>query len=394
MKKFTLLTVAGITALSLQAVQASQFSYLYKDQRIMSMGGANVAAGGYSTSIFSNPAGIAKVSNEHGMVVELIGFQVGGSDGAQDVITDLNDAIEDENSDEQDILDVLEEYSGELVHIDISNYSSMTNNHGNFAWSLGLLSAADINLTPHANNADGLLDVQARAYGGVTSAFSADFKPFESGTMSVGIGLKFIAQQSYEGALTPSDLLDYDNIGDNLQDKLEDDGSAFSGDLGLIYQFDSTYMKPSFGISVLNIGELNFNDSYGSQPMTVNVGMAIEPELIFAKKTIVALDYVDLFNENKNRYYDSGTGDELAYTETEDTDVVKRIRFGISSMIYDNSWSSLSLAAGLYQGTYTAGFNFTASIWQLGFSTYEEQLGPQYGDDSDRRFNLSTGFMW
>lgn len=394
MNKLTLLTAAAISSLTLQAVQASQFSYLYKDQRIMSMGGANVASGGYSSSIFSNPAGIAKVSNEHGMVVELLGLQAGGSDGAQDVVSDLNDAIESENEDE--ILAVLEDYSGQLTHFDLSNYSSITNNHGNFAWSLGLLSAADINLTPHANsvNGNGLLDVQARAYGGLTSAFSVDFKPFQSGRLSVGLGLKFIAQESYEGALTPEDLVDFDNIADNLEDKLQDDGSAFSGDLGFIYQFDETYMKPSIGLSVLNIGELNFDDSYGSQPMTVNVGVSIEPELIFAKKTIVALDYVDLFNENKNRYYDTGDGESTVYTETEDTDVVKRIRFGVSSLIYDNSWSSLSLAAGLYQGTYTAGFNFTASIWQIGFSTYEEQLGPQYGDDSDRRYNLSTGFMW
>ena len=44
---------------------------LYKDPRIMGMGGANVAVGAYSTSVFSNPAGLTNIKKDHGFVVDL-----------------------------------------------------------------------------------------------------------------------------------------------------------------------------------------------------------------------------------------------------------------------------------------------------------------------------------
>ncbi|TEW55931.1 hypothetical protein E2R68_02235 [Psychromonas sp. RZ22] len=389
MKKLPMLIFAGLTTPML-GLEASELSYLYKDQRIMAMGGANVAAGGYSTSIFSNPAGIAKVSNEHGMVIELLGFQAGTSKNGQALFTDLNDAIDSDN--EGDILTVFDDYSGQTVHVDVSNYSSMTNNHGQFAWSIGLLSAVDANLTPHGNSYN-LLEVQARGYGGITGAASYTIKPNDLGDLSFGLGLKVISQQSYEGALTPDQLVDYDNILDNLQDKMENNGTAIGADLGAIYQFNS-FLKPSLGVSVLNIGGLDYDDSYGSQPMTVNLGAAIEPDLGFIKKTVIALDYVDLLNANQTRTYTIGSGKNVTYTENDDTDIIKRIRFGVSALLYENSWSAFGLATGIYQGAYTAGFDFTASIFQIGFSTYEEQLGPQHGDYTDRRYQLRTGFAW
>ena len=75
MNKLSIFKIVGLIILSTN-INASEFSYLYKDQRIMAAGGANVASGGYSSSIFSNPAGIAKVSNRNGVLYELIGTQV------------------------------------------------------------------------------------------------------------------------------------------------------------------------------------------------------------------------------------------------------------------------------------------------------------------------------
>ncbi|MDA7745738.1 conjugal transfer protein TraF [Psychromonas sp.] len=390
MNTLKMVAITGITAFSISTTQATEMSYLYKDQRIMAMGGANVAAGGYSTSLFANPAGISQVSNEHGMVVELLGIQTGISSDSESLFSDLNDAIESE--DEEEIVAVIENYAGQTVHFDLSNYSSLTNNHGKFAWSVGLLSAVDANITPHPNSFE-FLEVQARAYGGLTTAFSYTFEPNQVGDLSLGLGLKLISQQSYEGTITPSELVDYNNLGDNIRDKMESNGTALGADLGAIYQFKS-YLNPSIGISILNIGGLNFDKHYGYQPMTVNLGTAIQPKINFIKKTVIALDYVDLFNANQTRTYTLDNGDSVSYTDIDDTDFVKRIRFGASALIYDNTWSSLELAAGLYQGAYTAGFTVTASIIQIGFSTFEEQLGPEYKDQSDRRYELRTGLVW
>ena len=390
MKKLSMMVVTGLTALTINTVQASGHSYLYKDQRIMAAGGTNIATGGYSTSLFSNPAGIAKVSNEHGVIFELLGIQAGLSSESLELAEDLSDAIDTEEVSE--ILDVFSDYSGQTVHLDVSNYTSLTYNHDKLAWSFGLLQAVDANFTPHANSYN-LLEMQARGYGGITAAMSYTYKPSDLGDLSIGLGLKYITQISYEGAITPSELVNFDDVADDLQDKMESDGSASAADLGVIYQFNVA-SRPSLGLSVLNIGDLDFNDSYGSQPMTVNVGASIQPDMFFAKKTTISLDYVDLLNANTNRVYNLSDGEVVSFTDLDDTDPMKRLRFGITTLLYENSWSTFELAGGLYQGAYTAGMNFTFLLLKVGVTTYQEQLGPQVGDQEDRRYNLNVSLGW
>ena len=391
MKKWIIPALATFTLAPFS--NAADLAYLYKDMRIMGMGGANVSSGGYSSSVFSNPAGIANLPTDHGLVVDLIGINLTASDGASDIFSDLSDAIDSDNEDE--IVDVLEKYSGERTHIDVANYSSVSKNYGNYAWSVGLLAATDINITPHANSLDGILEVQSRGYGGLVAAYSYTFEHFGNGDLQVGLGAKYLFQKSFEGKLTPSDLLNGDDLGDELRDKMEKDDSGYSIDLGVIYQFDyMKELKPAIGLSVMNIGSLDFNDSYGGQPTTVNIGASIEPNIPFIKKTRIALDYVDLFNANKYRVYDLDVNDEVSYSDYEDSDFIKRLRFGISGLIYDNSWSSLEVATGVYQGGLTAGIDFTASVFRLGFATYEEQTGPEYDDKSDRRYSINLSITW
>jgi len=391
MKKW-MIPVVGSLALA-SAVQASEHAYLYKDARIMAMGGANVASGGYSASMFSNPAGIANLPNDHGLVVELLGFNATASKNTKNVTDDLMDAIDNDSSNE--ILDVFTKYSGTRVHVDVTNYSSVSMNHGDIAWSVGLLASTDVNLTPHGSSY-GLLEVQGRAFGGLTSAYSHTLRNIGNGDLKLGVGAKFIYQKSYEGTLTPDDLLDFDNTEEKLRDKFEKDGNSFALDLGAIYEFyTETPLKPSVGLSILNIGELDFDNSYGSQPTTVNIGAAIEPTIPYILKTRVALDYMDLFNANKTRMYNLDTPeDDISFSEFDDSDFVKRLRLGISALVYENTWSSLELATGLYQGQPTAGFDLVAAAIRFGFSTYAEQLGPAYNDKTDRRYTATLGIVW
>ncbi|MCP4326781.1 MAG: hypothetical protein GY951_09815 [Psychromonas sp.] len=392
MKKWIIPALATVTLAPL--ANAGDLAYLYKDMRIMGMGGANIASGGYSGSLFLNPAGIANLPTDHGVIVELLGISATTSDGAKYIVNDLADAVDSDNEDE--VIDVLDKYSGERTHIDFANYSSVSNNHGNYAWSIGLLSAADINLTAHANSVDGILEVQSRAYGGLTGAYSRTYENIGNGDLQLGLGAKFLTQTSFEGKLSPADLVSDDDIDDELRDRMEDDNSGFAIDLGAIYQFyTKNNLKPAVGLSIMNIGSVDFNDAYGGQPTTVNIGASIEPTIPHIKRTRIAVDYVDLFNANTYRMYDlDGPDDRVSYSDYDDTDLLKRLRFGISGLIYESHWSSLELATGVYQGSLTAGVDFTASIFRLGFTTYEEQTGPSHGDESDRRYSLVLGIAW
>ncbi len=383
MKKWT---IAMVATLALPMIShASELTYLYKDSRIMAMGGANVASGGYSSSLFINPAGIANLPKDQGLIVELLGIQASGTQDVADFGADISDAIN--SDDEQNIVDVAGNYEGKPLHADISNYSSLSYSSDTSAFSFGLLSAADLNVVTH-NHATDLLNTHSRAYGGLTAAYAYTFDDLGAGDLSVGVGAKYIQQKSFEGTILLGDLLAGDKLADQIRDRMEKDSAGYGVDLGAIYTFDAP-LSPSVGLSVLNIGDMDFDSHYGSQPMTVNIGVAIEPDISFLHKTRVALDYVDLLNENTTRIYQGNS-----YKDFEDTGFEKRLRLGASTMIYDNSWSELELATGMYQMAYTAGLDFTVTVFRIGVSTYQEQIGPKYGDQEDRRYSLNLGIVW
>jgi hypothetical protein len=377
-------------AVSGAAVAAPQ-SYLYKDTRTMAMGGASVATGGYSTAVFSNPAGLAKLPTDHGMIVELLGFQATATQNGTEIFTDLADASDSDDS--SDIEDVLEKYAGQPVYIDFSNYSSVSYNHGDIAWSIGLLAATDINVTANPYSIS-VLELQARAYGGVNAGVSYTLRDMWLGDLSLGLGGKFYGQNSYEDVLDPDAILDFEGKADEITDEASETNTAFAFDLGAIYQFNVP-LKPSFGLSIMNIGGLDFDDAYGSQPMTVNIGGAVEPEIPFIKRTRIAIDYVDVLNANTFRIYDYNPDEDgLSYRDVESNDIIQQLNLGMSALLYDNTWSSLELAAGLYQGNWTAGIDFAASIFKLSFASYAEEVGPVSGDKTDRRYTASLGLGW
>lgn len=394
MKKTLLFSLCSASALM---AGYSEHAYLYKDARIMGMGGANVAVGGYSTSVFHNPAGILNVKKSHGLEVELLGLGAQASADIQDFADDIDTA----GSDAQAVSDVLKKYSGDHFNLGVSNYSSITNNGDSFAWSVGLLAAGDANFIAHGNGGtSGLLETHSRGYGGVVAAVASSFENVGPGTLDVGIGVKYISQQSYEGGIGVSEIVDnQDDLGQYLQDKYERKSSGYGIDLGATYKlFPENYWHPAFGVSVLNIGDMKMDNNYGKQPMTVNLGASISPEVAFLEHFIFAVDYVDLLNANETRFYnftqDAGVVTSVTHQDFEETDFMKRLRLGVSAGIFDNSWFMMTLNGGLYQGNYTFGIDLQATIVKLGFATYAEEIGPEAGDLTDRRYMVNLGIGW
>ena len=390
MKK-RVVSLALLSATTSLMALGGEFAYLYKDPRIMGMGGTNIAVGSYSTSIFSNPAGLTNISKEHGFVVDILSIGAQGSAKSLEFINDVNNA-ETEN----DIVDVLEKYSGEHFSFGVNNYTSISKNSEIFAWSIGLLAATDLNMQAHPNSGpSGLLATSSRGYGGVTLGVA---KPFETefGRVDVGIGAKFIVQQSYEGSLLVSDLMnDSNDIVQTLRDKFEKQSYGIGADLGVTYHpFEESMWHPAIGMSVLNIGAMSMDDNYGFQPMTVNFGVSIAPEVSFMHKLVLAADYVDAFNANVIRDYTYNDEGEVSYKDYTDSDVMKRVRLGAELGLIDKSFLTAALNVGLYQGAYTAGLNMELSVLKLNAATYEEQIGTGDVEINDRRYMVQLGVGW
>jgi hypothetical protein len=395
MKKILTLGFLGATT-SLMAMYAESAS-LYKDIRVMGMGGADVAVGSYSSAVFSNPAGLTNIRKKDGFVVDLIGLGINGSEKFKDFIEDIDDATKSDDSTTA-TTKVLQKYSGEHFHQGFDAYMSVSKNSNAFSWTIGLLAATDLNFMAHGNGSSNaeLLETTTRAYGGAVLGVA---KPYitKIGELDIGMSFKYITQKSYEGTLGISELTSGDdNVADKFQNRYEKESSGFGIDLGVIYKpYANNYWHPAVGFSILNIGSMNMDDNYGGQPMTLNIGASITPEFKYIDKFVLAVDYVDLLNANKLRIYNyNDNGDTVSYNDYDSTSFIKHFKVGTSIGLYDSRWFSTTLRAGIYQGSYTAGLDLDILLLKLNLATYEEEVGDNTTSIKDRRFMAKIAIGW
>lgn len=373
---------------SLFAIQAEQ-AYLYKDSRIMGMGGVDVAVGSYSTSVFSNPSGIARLAKSKGLSVELLGL---GASMTQDITTFTKD-VDDASDSEEELANVLKKYSGDTFHLGIDNYSSLSQHADAFAWSIGVLAASDVNIMAHSNGtASGdFIETSSRLYGGVVAAVA---KPFytDFGRLDIGLGVKYISQTSYEGTVGVYDYTSQDDFIENY----EKESSGFGVDLGFTYHLLNTQnLHMAFGASLMNIG-LDLDDNYGHQPMTLNFGLSATTKFLFIKKLIMAVDYVDSLGENKYREYNlSSNGSSTTYVDYDAYDFMKNFRAGVKMRVLSSQNFFTDINLGLYQSAYTAGVDMQLSAFNLSLATYAEDVGINENTrNSDRRYMAKIGLIW
>ena len=148
-------------------------------------------------------------------------------------------------------------------------------------------------------------------------------------------------------------------------------------------------------VFILNIGSMDMDDNYGGQPMTVNIGASVTPDVSFMNKLVLAIDYVDLLNANKLRIYNyNADGDTVSYSDYDTSDTMKNIRLGAGLGLIDTTYFSTTLNVGMYQSAYTAGIDMAITILKLNFATYEEQVGTGSVDIADRRYIAQIGIGW
>jgi len=385
---FSMLVASSVVA----SASFSTQEFLYKDPRVMGMGGANIAVGGYSSSVFSNPAGLATLKNKEGFDVELLGISVGASKDLKDFADDIKDV---EEADEA--VTVLDKYSGDAFSISLANYSSITYHiDSSTVVNFGILAAGDGTFISHGNGSkDGLLEAHTRVYGAVILSGAKTFDNLLPGNVTFGLGIKYVKQNSYEAALDVDDIANHsDDLDTYLKDEYKKEDSGVGVDIGILYEPNIeaiNFLHPRVGLSVLNIGNLDF-DNYGAQPTTVNVGMAISPEVPYISSLTVAVDIVDITNEQQARIMNSKTGEyenvDIAF------DFLQHLKAGVSIGLFENEWTNIRLNTGVYQGDISAGLELDVFGGKLQFTTYQEQLGSETGQLEDRRYMLGFGIGW
>ena len=391
MIKAALLSATVATSLSALTFEYPQ---LYKDPKVMGMGGANVAVGGHSSALFYNPAGLSYIPREYGIEVELINLSASINENVMDFAEDFSDATDnpddldgdgntDNDSDDETMamLEVLDMYMGKNIHFDANDFTSVSRKGEKVAFAIGGLAGANFDFRTHRGYGnDGVMEIQGIAYYGAVFGMSRDFKEVEIGNVilndfALGLGVKQINYSSINQAFDVSELID-DDFEDNVRDDYLKEGTSTVFDIGGTYHLTPGWIA---GLSVLNIGGVGDEDAVYI-PMTVNAGLGYLKRWEghkFFNQVRFAADYIDISKE-----YD------------QDTDMIKRTRLGAEANVWDGWFSTLTLRGGLYQGSATYGANIRLLLLQIGYATYEEEVGAYAGQDKDRRHMVNITFGW
>lgn len=360
------------------------YPYLYKSPRAMGMGGAYTAIGGRVDSLFYNPAGLSNIPKDKGWEVNILNPAVGVGDKTQDFAKDMQDALDtkdlnNDGSKDDDqmraVNDVLAKYRGKNLHANISDFTSFGKNYDRFAFGLGGLANARLDAMAHQGfGPEGFLEVNADATYGPVGGFSYGIND----NLYAGISLKLLKRESLVHNFTTREFVEKQNSLDKyITDELRKSSSAFGADAGVIYKFaqDSRY-RPSVGLSIMNIGDLNFGDG-GKIPMTINAGASANPQIPYFRSLILGLDYVDIVNNY-----------------SQDKDMWKRLRYGGELQLFDILPAEMTVRAGMYENYPTYGADLRLFFVTLSYVKYSEEVGAYAGQDRDDRQVVQLTIGW
>jgi hypothetical protein len=409
------------------AVSADEASpFFIEELRPMGMGGAFIAVADDYTSMFYNPAGLARFDDFH-LTLPVLSFDLGGRTlnraieilisperrqsfsntvaNTQLALSGGGGSLTDE--DKKNLKDVLNDIQQleALVGPGISLFRISLNNFG-----VGLFVGSDLSTgvdkgllkNPSINPLSKAL-VSARADVGVVASFAGEL--LERDALNIGTSLKYFWRADANVGASPFNAL----IGKiNVPIKL---GQGLGIDFGGLYHFydfpggqftAGMAIRDFFGTSIfgqkadLGVGggatdtskltdlslPPNFQDIV---PMSINLGVAYRPDLYMPfvfEDVVFAFDLDDIFN-----HYPGPPGNPNIWDG-----LLLKTHFGLESKVFSKT---ISFRAGLNQGypAFGVGIDLVRFITlDYAFSGYERGEFPGLNPLRKHRFSISFGW--
>jgi hypothetical protein len=389
-----ILTLSAPAGALAQDPTSLEYPYIYKSTRAMGMGGAYTAVGGRTDTLFYNPAGLINIPRDKGWEVNLINVSLENSDkmakmsslltkqecGDDTLCQDLQDALDsDVNATDEEqaiaVNEVLANYRGQNLHLRVADFTSIGKSFEKWAFGIGVVGSGRFDVMTHQGfGEEGLLEVNSDVTYGPIGGFSMEMKE----NLIAGVGLKVLHRESLVHKFTARELAEkQDDLDDFIMNELQETGDGIGFDAGVIWRFaPDSKLRPSLGVSLLNIGDLDFGDA-GKLPMTLNTGVSVNPEVSWAHSLIAGVDFIDVLNGYK-----------------QDKDMAKRLRYGAELQLFDIMPFELAVRAGMYNEAPTFGFDVRVLIVSVSYAMYTEEIGAFAGQDKDKRQLLTLNVGW
>lgn len=342
------------------------YPYLYKGVRSLGMGGAFTAVGKDAEALFYNPAGLYDM----GFQLALLNPQVEVDQDFLDMGSDLSSAM-NKNTDTERmnaLTDIISKNMGKPLHLRFTMFPHVAaKNVVVGAIGQGILDSRLHNPL----SSQGAVEVSGGyEYGPVLGASVA--LPVTG--LRFGVGAKYIFNTWIEEGFTIRQVAT--SGFDPMDSKIQKNDISF--DAGLLYDIPVlSYLKPRAGISLLDITDLNFQDSAGKGrkiPMRGNLGISLNPSVPYVSDLILALDYQDFM-----------------HNYVQDNSTWKRVHAGAELGLLRRH---LLLRGGINQGYPTAGVDIDLWLLKFGYTYYSEEMGAYAGQDKDTRHIAQLSIGW
>jgi hypothetical protein len=348
-KQLASLVFLGWAVLWTVSAAAEEIPFLYKGVRPLGMGNAFLTLSDDSNALFYNPAGLNSIQGFGG--VEILNPLVEISQVTMDALSDFEDIDTDDTA---EVANLLSQYVGDRLHMRTAIFpNAVFHNFG-----IGVLGQATLDgevrnrVNPEVN-VDGKIDLAGLvgvAYGWMEQS------------LQVGLVGKFVQRERYTKTYTANDIADDDFDPEQDFEDLSTSDTGFGVDAGVLYHFRKVWLRPTLGMVIQNIGDLDLGES-GTLDQRINLGAAVHPDFWVIQSTVA----IDVNDVTKN-------------VEGED-DVYKRVHMGAEFRFP----KILSLRGGFNQGYRTFGATLDFWILRLEYANYKEEIGAVAGQRDDER---------
>lgn len=362
------------------------------------MGGAFTAIANDEEAVFTNPAGIARVRKARSRsvvnMVKIPNVVVGANSKSKEFIESVSGGTE--ASDLEDVAAQADTLGDRPFWSHASAFPLIMFDLEDMPALLGAFSSTTIRSVINDESPD---LANTEAISDVGGAFALAFTN-KSNRFNFGITTRYLARYAYEDKIPVEEFTDVQTLRQRIQDS-SNKSTALAIDMGLLWTL-ADFWFPTFGIAVLNAPTgcrkdyLNpfsklrqticgtvFSGNFANKealstvdPTDVRIGFSITPRFGNKLAARIALDLHHLPIVSGDKVYG-----------LDGIDPIKLLHAGFE--IFSGNPllpSPFSVAVGLNQGYYTAGFTARLPYFTMNFASYGQDISDSATPKEDRRY--------